>query len=51
MTAFCKSMRTLVLQQKEDVDSGVFNTGPYQLSSDLLSLEVPQNRWLKMSTK
>ena len=51
MTAFCKSMRTLVLQQKEDVDSAVFNTGPYQLASDFLSFEVPQNRWFKMSTK
>jgi len=51
MTAFCESMRTLVLQQKEDVDSAVFNTGPYQLSSDFLSFEVPQNTWFKMSTK
>ena len=51
MTAFCESMRTLVLQQKEDVDSAVFNTGPYQLSADFLSFEVPQNTWFKMSTK
>ena len=51
MTAFCKSLRMLVLQQKEDVDLAVFNTGPYQLSSDFLSFEVPQNRWFKMSMK
>ena len=51
MTAFCESMRTLVLQQKKDVDSAVFNTGPYQLSADFLSFEVPQNTWFKMSTK
>ena len=51
MTAFCESMRTLVLQQKKDVDSDVFNTGPYQLSADFLSFEVPQNTWFKMSTK
>ena len=51
MTAFCKSMSTLVLKQKEDVDSAIFNTGPYQLSVDFQSFEVPQTSWFKMSTK
>ena len=48
MTAFCESMRTLALHQKEDVDSAVFNTGPYQLCADFLSFEVPQDIWFKI---
>ena len=33
MSTFCNDMSTLILTQKEDVDSAVINKGPYRLAS------------------
>ena len=49
MSTFCNDMSSLVLRQKEDVDSAVINKGPYCLASKFRSFEVQQNAWFKMN--
>ena len=51
MTEFCRSMSMLVLQQKEDVESAVFNTGPYKLCPEFSSFLLPENRWFQKTMK
>ena len=49
MSKFCNDMSTLLLRQKEDVDSAVINKGPYRLASKFRSFEVQQSAWFKMT--
>ena len=49
MSMFCNDMSTLILSQKEDIDSAVINKGPYRLASKFQSFEVQQNAWFKMN--
>ena len=49
MSKFCNDMSTLLLRQKEDVDSAVINKGPYRLASKFRSFEVQQSYWFKMT--
>lgn len=49
MSNFCNEMSTLLLRQKEDVDSAVINKGPYRLASKFRSFEMQQSAWFKMT--
>jgi hypothetical protein len=49
MSKFCNEMSTLLLCQKENVDSAVINKGPYRLASKFRPFEVQQSAWFKMN--
>ena len=51
MPEFCNKMSTLILQQKEDVESAVFNHGPFNLAPKFLTYQVSPEKWFRMSVK
>jgi hypothetical protein len=51
MPEFCNKMNTLILQQKEDVESAVFNHGPFHLAPKFSTYQVSPEKWFRMSVK
>lgn len=51
MSTFCKDISILLLRQKEDIESAIFNYGPYRLAPKFSSFEVSPDSWFQMSTK
>ena len=51
MASFCKEMSILLSRQKEDIESAIFNHGPYRLAPKFSCHEVSSDSWFQMSTK
>ena len=51
MTTFCKEMSILLSRQKEDIESAIFNHGPYRMAPKFSSHKVSPDSWFQMSTK
>ena len=51
MPEFCNKMSTLISQQREDVESAVFNHGPYHLAPKFSTHQVSPEKWFRMTVK
>ena len=49
MSHFCMEMETLIAQQKRDCEAALLNRGPYMLSEEFKSLQIPPEKWFKMN--
>ena len=47
MSDFVREMSVLMQQQKDDVESAIFNKGPYQLAPSFRSFFVAETDWFK----
>ena len=47
MSDFVREMSVLMQQQKDDVESAIFNKGPYQLAPSFRSFYVAETDWFK----
>ena len=50
MSDFVREMSVLMQQQKDDVESAIFNKGPYQLAPSFSSFYVAETDWFKKGT-
>ena len=49
MSHFYMEMEALITQQKRDCEAAVLNRGPYMLSEEFKSLQIPPEKWFKMN--
>ena len=50
MSHFCMEMEELIAQQKRDCEAAILNRGPYMLSEEFKSLQIPPEKWFEMNS-